>query len=235
MPPTSLQHKLSKAGYDLIDGPIRNQKPLQIWIKQGFDPAELYYENILHAFSSNIKLSLEKDKSLMVDEKFQLNFSFNIGLTLVKGIFQSMGLPPIDLDEAFQSGKKVSISYKNAFTEAVPLGTLIEFFQLADFLHPNPVLLRHANRNRLLIITGILSAEQLEVEWDTDAKLSSKQILALNKSAKNKVDFSLTKNNKTRMTAGINRMPIAVKAARIDFDKGVFRNVDLITDGRDLF
>lgn len=232
---TTLQQRLSQSGYDLIDGPIRNQKPLQIWLKQGFDPAELYYEHVLHAFRSNIKLSLEKDKSLVVDEKLQSNLSFNIGLTLVKGIFQSMGLPPIDLDTVFQSGKKVSISYKNAYSEAVPIGKLIEFFQQADFLHPNPVLLRHANRNRLLIITGIVSAAQLEVEWDTDAKLSSKQLLALNKSAKNKVDFSLTKNNKTRMTAGVNRMPIAVKAARIDFDKGMFRNVDLITDGRDLF
>lgn len=232
---SSLNQQLSKSGYDLIDGPIRNHKPLQIWLKQGFDPAELYYEHILHAFRSRVKLELKKDPSLVVDETMQSSYAFNIGLTLVKQIFQSLGLPPIDLESTFQSGKKISIAYKNAYTEAIPIGDLTRFFQEADFLHPNPVLLRNANHNRLIILTGIVSAEQLEVELDTNTKLTSKQVLALNKSSKNKVDFSLTKNNKTRMTAGVARMPIAVKAARIDFDKGVFRNVDLLTDGRDLF
>jgi hypothetical protein len=37
------------------------------------------------------------------------------------------------------------------------------------------------------------------------------------------------------MTAGLGRMPIAVKAGRIDFDKGQFKGISLITDGRDLF
>ena len=231
----TLQQKLADAGYDLIDGPIRNHKPLQLWLKQGFDPAELYYENILHAFRSKVKLSLEKDPSLVVEDSIQSNYSFNIGLTLIKEIFQSLGLPPVDLDTAFQSGKKISISYKNAYSEAIPIGQLIRFFQEADFLHPNPILLRHANRNRLLVVTGIVSAEQLIVEWDADTKLNSKQVLALNKSMQNKAEFSLTRNKKARMTAGIGRMPIAVKAGRIDFDKGQFSNIDLISDSRDLF
>lgn len=235
MPQISLQKKLAAAGYDLIDGPLRNHKPLQIWLNQGFDPAELYYEHILHAFKSKVKLELKKDPSLVVDETLQSNYAFNIGLTLVKEIFQSLGLPPIDLDSNFQSGKKISITYKNAFSEAIPIGDLIRFFQNADFLHPNPILLRNANRNRLLIVTGIISAEQLVVDWDADTKFTSKQLLALNKSLQNKVDFSLGKNKNVRMSAGIGRLPIAVKAGRIDFDKGVFSNLGLVTDSRNLF
>lgn len=235
MPKTTLQRTLAASGYDLIDGPLRNHKPLQIWLKKGLDPAELYYEHILHAFRSKVKLELKKDPSLVVDEIIQTNYAFNIGLTLVKEIFQSLGLPPINLDAVFNSGKKISISYKNAFSEAVPIGNLTEFFQQADFLHSNPVLLRNANRNRLIIVTGIVSAEHLQVEWDTDTKLTSRQVLALNKSLQNKVDFSLTKSSKVRMTAGTSRLPIAVKAGRIDFDKAVFNNIDLVTDTRDLF
>jgi len=53
MPTTSLQQHLREAGYDLIDGPIRNHKPLQLWLKDGFSQPELYYANILHAFNSN--------------------------------------------------------------------------------------------------------------------------------------------------------------------------------------
>jgi hypothetical protein len=232
---SNLQKHLASAGYDLIDGPVRNHKPLQIWIKQSFSPAELYYENVLHAFQSKVKLKLEKDPSLIVDESLQSQYSFNIGLTLVKEIFQSMGLPPIELEAIFQSGRKINISYKNAQSELVPLGKIIEFFGEADFLHPNPVLMRNANRNHLVIISGIVSAEQLVVEFDADTKFSNKQILALTKATNNKIDVVVSKNKKTRLTAGVGRLPIAVKAGRIDFDKGQFKGISLITDARDLF
>lgn len=235
MPNNNLQKHLADAGYDLIDGPIRNHKPLQIWLKQAFDPAELYYEHVLHAFKSKVKLPLEKDPSLIIDETIQSQYSFNIGLTLVKEIFQSMGLPPIELEALFQSGKKISISYKNALSELVPIGKLIEFFGAADFLHPNPVLLRNANRNHLLIITGIVSAEQLVVEFDADSKLTNKQLLAIAKATNQKLDITVAKNKKTRMTAGMGRLPVAVKAGRIDFDKGQFKGMQLISDARDLF
>ena len=235
MPRTSLQKHLNKSGYDLIDGPIRNHKPLQIWNKQPFNPAELYYEDILHAFTSPVKLKLEKDPGLIFDESLKSDYAFNIGLTLLKETLQSIGLPPVALETHFQSGKKISISYKNAQTEAVPMGNLIDFLQRADFVHPNPVLLRAANRNSLLIITGVVTAEQLVVDMETDKKLTNKEILAITKANNNKIDLSITKNNKTRMTAGHGRFPIAVKAARIDFDKGLFRNIKLLTDGRDLF
>ena len=235
MSTSTLQKHLSAAGYDLIDGPVRNHKPLQLWLKQSFNPAELYYENVLHAFKADVKLRLEKDPGLTLDDNLQSQFSFNIGLTLVNEIFQSMGLPPIELEEFFQSGKKINIAFKNSQSEVVPLGKLIEFFANADFLHPNPILMRNANRNHLIIITGIVSAEQLIVELDADSKLTSKQVMSLTKATSNKVDIEVTKSKKTRMIAGIGRMPIAVKAGRIDFDKGRFKEIRLMTDVRDLF
>jgi hypothetical protein len=115
------------------------------------------------------------------------------------------------------------------------MGNLVEFMQKADFIHPNPVLLHAANRNNLILITGLVTAEQLVVEMETDTKLTNKQILAMTKAANNKIDLSITKTNKTRMVAGQGRFPIAVKAGRMDFDKGQFKDVSLITDARDLF
>jgi hypothetical protein len=234
MPRTSLQNHLSKSGYDLIDGPIRNHKPLQIWIKQPLSSAELYYEHILHAFKSPVKLKLEKDPGLIFDESLKSDYAFNIGITLLKETLQSIGLPPVALDTHFQSGKKISISFKNTQSEGLPKGNLVDFLQRADFVHPNPVLLRAANRNSLLVITGVVTAEQLVVEMETDKKLTNKEILAIAK-ANNKIDLAVTKNNKTRMIAGQGRFPIAVKAGRIDFDKGLFKGVRLLTDSRDLF
>jgi hypothetical protein len=72
-------------------------------------------------------------------------------------------------------------------------------------------------------------------EMDTDFKITSKVLSALKKSAKDKIDFSISKNNTLKMVAGNGRFPIAVKASRIDFDKGRFNGLGLLTDSRDLF
>ena len=235
MPNTSLQQHLSTSGYDLIDGPIRNHKPLQIWLKQGLSQAELYYTDILHAFSSPVKLPITKDPSLSINDKHKNDYAFQIGITLVQELMQSIGLPALDFTTSINAGKKVSISYKNAMSEIVPIGDLTDFFSKADFIHPNPVLLRHANRNNLIVITGVVTAEQLVAEMETDFKISSKVLNALKKFAKDKIDFSTSKNNTLKMVAGSGRFPIAVKASRIDFDKGRFNGLGLLTDSRDLF
>ena len=232
---TSLQLHLRDAGYDLIDGPIRNHKPLQIWMKQGLNQAELYYDDILHAFSSPVKLRVTKDKSLSINDTHKNDYAFQIGITLVHQLMQSIGLPAVDFTTAIKAGKKVSISYKNAISEVVPLGELTDFFTKADFIHPNPVLLRNANRNNLLIITGVVTAEQLVAEMETDFKINSKLLGALKTTAKNKIEFSTSRNNTLKMIAGTGRFPIAVKASRLDFDKGRFNGLGLMTDDRDLF
>ena len=235
MPSTSLQQHLRDAGYDLIDGPIRNHKPLQLWLREGFNQPELYYADILHAFSNNKKLRITKDPGLDIKDTDRNEYAFQIGITMVQGWMQSVGMPPIDFSAAVSRGKKLSISYRNAITEVVPTGNLTDFLSDADFLHPNPVLLRNANRNNLLVITGLVTAEQLVAEIETDIKINSKIINTLKKSANNKIEFSSTKNNTLRMVAGTGRIPVAVKANRIDFDKGRFNGLQLVTDGRDLF
>jgi hypothetical protein len=235
MPTTSLQQHLREAGYDLIDGPIRNHKPLQLWLKEGFNQPELYYANILHAFNSSKKLRITKDPGLDIKDTDKNEYAFQIGITMVQEWMQSIGMPPIDFSGAISGGKKVTISYRNAITEGIPTGDLTDFLSDADFLHPNPVLLRNANRNNLLVITGVVTAEQIVAEMETDSKINSKIINGLKKSASNKIEFSSTKSNTLRMVAGTGRFPVAVKANRIDFDKSRFNGLQLVTDGRDLF
>jgi hypothetical protein len=235
MSKTTLQQLLRGAGYDLIDGPIRNQKPLQIWLKEDFNQPELFYTDILHAFTSKIKVRIQRDSSLSINGTHKNNYAFQIGITMLQEWMQSIGMPAVDFSASIGGGKKVSISYKNAITEVVPLGNINDFLSKADFLHPNPVLLRHANRNQLLIVTGVVTAEQLVAEIETDSKISSKMMSALKKNAGNKIEFSSSKNNIVKMVAGTERFPIAVKASRIDFDKGRYKGLTLVTDGRDLF
>lgn len=235
MPNTSLQQYLREAGYDLIDGPVRNHKLLQLWLKEGFNQPELYYANILHAFSSNKKIRVTKDPGLDIKDTHKNDYAFQIGITMVQDWMQSIGMPPIDFSSAFIGGKKVTISYRNAISEVVPTGNLTDFLSDADFLHPNPVLLRNANRNNLLVITGVVTAEQLVAEMETEVKINSKIINNLKKLSGNKIDFTSTKNNTLKMIAGKGRFPVAVKANRIDFDKGRFNGLQLLTDGRDFF
>ena len=37
-----LTNFLSNQGYDLIEGPIRNHQPLQLWLKDSFGEADLW-------------------------------------------------------------------------------------------------------------------------------------------------------------------------------------------------
>ena len=49
---TNLSKNLREHGYDLLGGPIRSYKLLQLWLKVPANPIELYYAHINHAFES---------------------------------------------------------------------------------------------------------------------------------------------------------------------------------------
>ena len=85
-----LTNYLGKAGYDLVDSPVRNHKPLQLWLKQGFNRPELYYETIHHAFTCNIELKVGEDKSLAVDNDKKDEYAFNIGITMLDELLKAI-------------------------------------------------------------------------------------------------------------------------------------------------
>jgi hypothetical protein len=75
---------LSKSGYDLIDGPIRNHQPLQLWLKQGANRPELYYDHITQVFINSNVLEVDEDPTLNVDVTHQVEHEFAVGLTVRK-------------------------------------------------------------------------------------------------------------------------------------------------------
>jgi len=222
---------LRNAGYDPIEGPVRNHKPLQLWLKQPFNEAELYYIDINHAFFSPVQLSILEDPALSVDMTKSDEFGFNIGVSLLQEILKSIGLGAFDLSTKVKSGKKIKISYENSVTNVVALGDITNYLSSADFNHPNPVLLKNANRNNILIITGVVSAQNMIVEIETDFDLNTDLITNLNQAADGKLDFSISSQQQLKMISGGNSFfPIAVKANRIEFEKGVFKGLNLVTD-----
>ena len=227
---------LRDAGYDLIEGPVRNHKPLQLWIKTNFDEAQLYYKEISHAFSSSVQLTVTEDPALSVDTTKSDEYGFNIGVSLLEEILKSLGLGNFELSAKVKSGKNVTISYDNSVTKVIPLGEITDYLSSADFKHPNPVLLKNANRNNILVITGAIMAQNLVVEIETDFSIDANLVANLNQAADGKLEFTAHSEQKLKMvSSGSSFFPIAVKANRIDYDKGVFKGLALVTDNRNFF
>lgn len=227
---------LREAGYDMIGGPVRNHKPLQLWLKQAFNEADLYYSDINHAFSSSVSLTIVEDPALSISTTKNDEYGFNIGISLLEEILKSIGLGAFDLSAKIKSGKKVTISYDNSVTKVIPVGEITNYLATADFKHPNPVLLKNANRSNILIITGAVFAKNLTVEIETDFNLDVDLVAKLNTAADGKLDFTMNTTQKLKMVSdSVTPFPIAVKANRIDFDRGTFKNLKLVTDTMNIF
>ncbi|HSV87646.1 MAG TPA: hypothetical protein VLH61_03305, partial [Bacteroidales bacterium] len=80
------------------------------------------------------------------------------------------------------------------------------------------------------------SAKNLVVEIEPDYNIDANLVVALNKAADGKLDFTMGSQQKLKMVSGGNSFfPVAVKANRVDFDKGVFKGLSLVTDNRNFF
>ncbi len=232
----SLKNYLRDQAYDLIDGPVRNHQPFQLWLKKPADEIELYYAHVDQAFTSSAPLSEVVNDALNVNSTKKDSYGFNIGITLLEQILQSLGMGTFELSAKIKSGKNVTISYDNAITKECPVGEIENFFSEADFKHSNPTLLKNANRNHIIIITGVVFAKNLVVEIETDFSLSAELVASLNSVADGKLDFSMNNASSLKMvSSGNGYFPIAVKASKIDYDRGHFKKLKLITDNRNFF
>ena len=106
---------------------------------------------------------------------------------------------------------------------------------VADFLHPNKRLLKNANRNNLLLITGILVTKSIHIEIETEKKIDADAKTEFSKLFNGKFELEHSSEKKFVMsTNDIGSFPIAVKVHRIDFDGGQFVNTTLLSDRRNL-
>ncbi len=232
----NLNKHLRQQGYDLIDGSIRNHKLLQIWLKVIFEEIQLYYEHIEHAFKSDIVLNEVTNPSLNITSQHVENYSFNVGVTVLEDIIESLGMGEINLFSNINSGKNINISFSDSITKEYPIGQIEEYLSRSDFFHKNRTLLKNANRNNLILITGIVYAKKLNVDIVTDVDISLELVTNLNNLSKGKIKFTNESNSVLKMSSSLNTFfPVAVKANRLDFDKGKFQRMKLITDNRNFY
>lgn len=227
--------QLSEQGYDMINGVIRSQRLGQLWVQRGHEEPQLYYQELEHAFTAAVELKAQSDSALDLNSSRSAEYGFNIGLTLLEGLMEAIGLSRLSLSSKLGTGKKLSIRYENAECQSFPLGEVDAYLSHADFRHPNPVLLRMLNRNDLLLITGVITAKNIRVEMETEALVKSEVVTKLNKAASGKLEFKKGRDRKVRMSStGKDAFPVAVQAHRLQFARGQFRGLKLVTDA-DLF
>lgn len=232
-----LTKTLKRAGYDLIDSPIRNHKLTQLWLKKNLDKILMYHDQINYAFSSSVDLPIFTNAALKVTSSSKNEFNFNLGITILGELLKSLGLANLDISSEIKSGKTVTISYDNSISKEIEIGALENYFSDFDFVHPNNLqLLENLNKNDVIIVTGILYAKNLIVEINTDFNISAELKAKLTQIAEGKIDFSNSTERKIKMIAETGDFyPIAVKASRLDFDHGKYKGQNLVTDNRNLF
>jgi hypothetical protein len=232
----NLKETVRSKGFDLIDSPIRNHKPLQLWVKKPLNPVELYYEHITHALDSDQPLTVIEDQALSVDHSNKQSYKFNIGITILENLLASLGLGNLGLNVKISGGRKVTLSYDNSKSLSVPTGELDQFLFESDFKHPNPAFLHNANHDRILVITGALVAKNLKATFESNVDFNADLDVELTEIASGKAEFEFENEKKLVMKSeGNSFFPVAVKANRVDWDKGEFKGTNLVTDNRFFF
>lgn len=236
----NLTKTLKKSGYDLIEGPIRNQKLLQLWLKKPGNRVSFYHEHIKHAFKSDVTLHISKNPALNVNSSVSNEYNFNFGITILENLLKSLGLGLFDIKGKIKNGKKISISFNNAYTEEIATGEIINYLtdNSTDFKNPNNnFLLKNLKRDNILVISSILIAENLVVEIETNSSIEINLEAKLTNMAKGKLDFKKENATKLKMTSkdGI-PFPIAVKVLRLDYyNDASLKELDLVSDNRNFF
>ena len=232
---SSLSAILRRQNYDLIDGAIRNHKPLQLWLKENGERAILHYDHLSMAFKVPNVPVLESN-ALSVNYSQVQEYSFNVGLTALSGLLNTLGLGALGITAKFKSGKKVTISYDNSICRQCDSGIIDQVLSQADFVHENRRLYDQLNNDDILLITGVLSAKNLLVKIETDTDIGAEVKAELKQLANATIafDYANAKTLEMRVNTGM-EVPIAVYAFRLEYDRGEFVKKHTVTDNRNFF
>lgn len=232
----NLTKELSRQGFDYIDGPVRDQQIKQLWIKKNLNRASLYYPDISDIINGKGELSVVQSPALNVNSNLKNEYKFNIGMSLAHHLLEVFGVKSLGITAKLKHGKSVKVSYDHAITKEIPLGVIQDYLTDADMHAANPQFILEANRDNILLISGVLLAKNLHVEIKTDTSLDTQVVNELEKQSKGKLDFSYNHDDSLKMTAsGDQPMPIAVRSDRLHFSHDKFQSSKMISGSRNLF
>ncbi len=232
---SKLVKHLKDAGYDLIDGPVRNQDLLQLYLKRPAKKIELLFDEMLQAFDGDTKISVKEDNALSINSSMSVSYDFKAGMSAINDSLQAFKIGNVSLDAEIKKGKEVNISYDSSITRVVPTGEIMQFLSDARLKASNDRFLKDMNQNNLIVVTGVVFAKNFVAEIKTESDVNIDALVA-SANGNGKVSFQRQSNNSIKMVSeGDSLIPIAIKANRIKFNKDKFSDLHLVSDSRDLF
>ncbi len=232
----SLKETLQEQNYDLIQGPIRNQDLLQVWIKKDFDQITIYRKSISKVFDQPFVADPLVNEALSMVSAESETFDFSSGINFVKNALHQFDIMDVDIDGHIKNGKSVTVSYENSYTKEFTSGAIAEYLSHVTFNSENRSLQKQLNRDNLIIIAGVVFAKNLNVKieatTDDDVGLEAK----LNQFGSAKVKIAKIAEHEIAMMVDSDEdFPIAVKAYRIKFRNDRFSGLKLVSDNRNFF
>jgi hypothetical protein len=232
----SLKETLQKQNYDLIQGPIRNQDLLQVWIKMDFDQITIYRKSISKIFDQSFVEEPLLNEALSIVSDESETFDFSPGIDFVKNALHQFDIIDVDIEGHIKNGKSVTISYDNSYTKEFTAGAIADYLSHVTFDADNRSLQKQLHRDNLIVIAGVVFAKNLNVKIeatsDDDVGLETK----LNQfgSAKFKID-KIDNHEIAMMIDSDEDFPIAIKAYRMKFRNDRFTGLKLVSDNRNFF
>lgn len=232
----NLKKELSRMGYDLITGPVRDQDVLQLWLKKDLNPPVPYKPNIGDLITSDVVLTPEEKPALDINYGHQSEFDFHLGINALSGLLSKLGIAKLDITGNANRGKRVLMSYGGCSTLTVYQGDLVDFIgsgSLKSNSRPTKIDLMKDN---MLVISGVYLAADVKVVFETEGDWSANVEGKLSAQADGKASFKLHNQKKLEMTSeGNTPFPIAVMANRLIWDNNGFKKLRPVGDNRNLF
>ncbi len=225
----NLTRLLRKDGFDLIDGSDRSHKLLQVWKVKTTDSLHLYAKHIDKIFDgrTNLNANPEPSFALPIDSSRVDTYNFNIGVTVLNPLLKALKLGELGLNSKVAKERRVNISFDQTDSLLIEPQEIDSYILNADIREEH--YLKDLNRNNFIVITGLMRARKMIVEIESVTESASELNAEINDVGGN-THFNLSGDRKIRMEHEGEPFPIAVKAHRIDFDKGQFVKTVLVTD-----
>jgi len=234
----NLTQLLKKQGYDYIDGPVKDFKLFQLWMKKPTQAIELYFDDIHDLLKSDNSIKVIESISQSVNSNLKKQYDLSLGLTKLGNLFKVFSGKNVDLQNHISSAKNLVVSYDQAFMRESPLGDLETFIHNTEISEneSNKYLLKRVNKDQVFLISGIIYAKHLKVGIETDATINNEIVNKISAESKEGVSFNKTSNNKIDFSVDSEEpIPIAIKAHRLKFKNNKFQWASLVTDGSNLY
>jgi hypothetical protein len=232
---SDLVKTLRNSGLDLIDGVVREHKPLSIWIKRNTERVS-YRGQLDEIFSSPVPIRMDEFKLPDIDFDSKACYNMNIGASAFSGFLATLGIS--DLSTVVKGGKKMEVSFSETVLIKANQNDVQVFFESPqlDFHCKSNEIYEQANLDNLILVTGVAFAKKVDVSVSSDFSIDTNVKSDVKNLATVDVDAKFENEKTLKMIFSPDELiPVAVLAYRLRFNRGFFEKMNQVSDNRDFF